>query len=298
MNKYLYHRNNLYTIIKEQANNYNLERFNKISVEKHLTPINFKIESSNNYYMFGGYNKKGIVKNNILFNKSQRDYIIMDTFNVIDNILIILNNNNILYSSFCNNNDFNNYKYYYKMNHTTDNIRSIKARQAERRAAAMVFNGVENSEDIDAIYNNAISNNLQDYTEMLSDIETQPNKEDIYAFLRDNGDNEALREWTYEPSSGSDSDSDSYSDFGGFEIQNSEENNPTLNTTQQEEILLLKPLLKRDGMRPKWYFTKDEYNIGIMITKICNNNHQSYILGLEQLFNKSRAKAILNKIIS
>ena len=50
-------------------------------------------------------------------------------------------------------------------------------------------------------------------------------------------------------------------------------------------------------MRPKWYFTKDEYNIGIMITKICNNNHQSYILGLEQLFNKSRAKAILNKIM-
>ena len=184
------------------------------------------------------------------------------------------------------------------MNHTTDNIRAIKARQAERRAAAMLFNGVENPEDIDAIYNNAISNNLQDYTEMLSEIETQPNKEDIYAFLRVNGDNDILREWTYEPSSGSDSDSDSNSDFGGFEIQNNEEDKPTLNTTQQEEILLLKSLLKRDGMRPKWYFTKDEYNIGIMITKICNNNYQSYILGLEQLFNKSRAKAILNKIIS
>ena len=187
------------------------------------------------------------------------------------------------------------------MNHITDNIRSIKARQAERRAAAMVFNGVENSEDIDAIYNNAISNNLQDYSEILSEIETQPNKEDIYAFLRVNGDNEILREWTYEPSSDSDSDSDSdsYSGFGGFEyIQNLQEDQPILTEKQREEILLLKPLLKRDGMRPKWYFTKDEYNIGIMITKICNNNYQSYILGLEQLFNKSRAKAILNKIIS
>ena len=53
MNKYLYHRNNLHTILKEQANNYYLERFNKISVEKHMTPINFKTESSNNYHMFG-----------------------------------------------------------------------------------------------------------------------------------------------------------------------------------------------------------------------------------------------------
>ena len=41
MNKYLYHRNNLYNIIKETANNYNLERFNKVSFEKYMTPINF-----------------------------------------------------------------------------------------------------------------------------------------------------------------------------------------------------------------------------------------------------------------
>ena len=100
MNKYLYHRNNLYNIIKDNANNYHLERFNKISVEKHLTPINFKIESSNNYYMFGKYNKKGILKNNILFNKSQRDYIIIDKFNVIDSILIIINNNNVKFINY------------------------------------------------------------------------------------------------------------------------------------------------------------------------------------------------------
>ena len=98
MDKYLYHRNNLYNIIKEHTNNYHLERFNKISVEKHLTPINFKIESSNNYYMFGKYNEKGILnRSSKLFNKSQREYIIIDKFNVIDNILIILNNNNIFF---------------------------------------------------------------------------------------------------------------------------------------------------------------------------------------------------------
>ena len=57
MNKYLYCRNNLYNIIKEDANNYHLDRFNKVSVEKHMTPIIFKTESANNYHMFGKYNE-------------------------------------------------------------------------------------------------------------------------------------------------------------------------------------------------------------------------------------------------
>ena len=67
MDKYLYHRNNLYTIIKETANNYHLERFNKVSVEKHMTPINFKTESANNYHMFGKYNKKAIKTKTIFY---------------------------------------------------------------------------------------------------------------------------------------------------------------------------------------------------------------------------------------
>ena len=60
MDKYLYHRNNLYNIISENSHLYHLERFNKVSVEKHMTPINFKTESANNYHIFGKYDKKGI----------------------------------------------------------------------------------------------------------------------------------------------------------------------------------------------------------------------------------------------
>ena len=151
--------------------------------------------------------------------------------NLIDSILIIINNNDVLSSLIINNNEIDNYKYYYKMKHITDNIREVIARQNERMAATM-FIGVNNNEDIDAIYNSAKLNHIHDYSNMLENIETLPNSEEIYAFLRDNGDNEALAEWTYEPSSGSDSDSDS--DFGSFQIQNSEEDNPILTTKQQE----------------------------------------------------------------
>ena len=62
MNKYLYSRNNLYNIIKEDANNYHLERFNKNLIVKHMTPINFKIESANNYNLFVSYDKKQPLK--------------------------------------------------------------------------------------------------------------------------------------------------------------------------------------------------------------------------------------------
>ena len=77
--KYLYHRNKLYNIIKEHESTYHVERFNKVSINKHLTPINFKPESANNYHIFGRYTEKGIL--NIpgkLFKKSQKDYIIID----------------------------------------------------------------------------------------------------------------------------------------------------------------------------------------------------------------------------
>ena len=173
--------------------------------------------------------KKVFKKNSILFNKSQRDYIIIDKFNVIDSILIIINNNNILSSLIINNNDFDNYKYYYKMKNIIDNIREVKARQNERMAAAM-FIGVNNNEDIDAIYNSAKLNHVHAYADMLEKIETLPTREDIHAFLRYNSDFEPLSEYTYEPSTDSDSDRV----FGSFEIQNSEEDQPILTTKQQE----------------------------------------------------------------
>ena len=75
-NKFLYCRNNLYKIIKEDDHNYNLERFNKLTNLKHMTPINFKNESVNNYNMFLTYDKKQPLKNNILFQKSQLDITI------------------------------------------------------------------------------------------------------------------------------------------------------------------------------------------------------------------------------
>ena len=81
-NKFLYCRNNLYKIIKEDARNYNLERFNKLTNLKHDTPINFKIQSVNNFNMFLTYDNKPPLKSNILFQKSQRDFILIDKFNL------------------------------------------------------------------------------------------------------------------------------------------------------------------------------------------------------------------------
>ena len=182
MNKYLYHRNNLYNIIKETANNYNLERFNKVSFEKYMTPINFKTELADNYHVFAKYDRKGIVKNNILFNKTQRDYIIIDKFNVIDSILIIINNNNILTSKVIINNDIEKYKFYYNMKHITDNIRIVVNRQFQRNLATMYGYDLPPG-DIDAVYHNAKLNLVQEFADIVGKIETQPNKQDIHTFL-------------------------------------------------------------------------------------------------------------------
>ena len=100
------------------------------------------------------------------------------------------------------------------------------------------------------------------------------------------------------PDSDDDISSDSDNDTSFLNRIPIEEDNPILTDQQKQEILLLKPLLQQEGKRPKRYFTKEEYNIGIMITRICNKNQKSYILGLEVLFSEARARAILNKIVS
>ena len=58
---------------------------------------------------------------------------------------------------------------------------------------------------------------------------------------------------------------------------------------------ILKQNLKKDGVRKSWQYTKQELNVGISITTICNNNKDSYMLGLTQLSSEARAKAILKK---
>jgi hypothetical protein len=75
MNKYLYSRNNLYNIIKEDGNNYHLERFNKKMIVKHMTPINFKIESANNYNMFLTYDKKQPLNKKIFYFRKANEII-------------------------------------------------------------------------------------------------------------------------------------------------------------------------------------------------------------------------------
>ena len=234
--KYLYHRNKLYNIIKEHESTYHVERFNKVSINTHLTPINFKPESANNYHIFGRYTEKGIL--NIpgkLFKKSHKDYLIIDKFDILNNTLIIINDNNILnWLTVCNI-DFDNYKYYYKMKHITDNIRAVKAKERDRLYAN---GGWSSNEEIDLMYSNTRLNHRTEYANMLEEIETLPNKEYIHGFLKYNADFEPVSDPPPPIISDSDSDSDN-DDFSSFiNSMPSEEDKPILTDQQQEKILL------------------------------------------------------------
>ena len=76
--KYLYYKQDLYYILKEDTNNYYLQRYNNIFIQTHKTPIHFKPETDDDYYMFLQYDCQYQYKYTKLFSKNQEDYIIFD----------------------------------------------------------------------------------------------------------------------------------------------------------------------------------------------------------------------------
>ena len=96
--KYLYYNQDLYYILKEDTNNYYLQRCNNIFIQKYETPFHFKPETDNDYYMFLSYEHKDQYKNTKLFNKNQEDYIIVESISIRKHkdILVIKRVNNIL----------------------------------------------------------------------------------------------------------------------------------------------------------------------------------------------------------
>jgi hypothetical protein len=71
----------------------------------------------------------------------------------------------------------------------------------------------------------------------------------------------------------------------------------------QEQIIKIKELKNnlpddKDPMRKSWQYTTKELGVASLILSICNNNKDSYLLGLRQIFSKPRANAILKKLVS
>ena len=96
--KYLYYKQDLYYILKEDTNNYYLQRYNNIFIQTHKTPIHFKPEINDDYYMFLQYDCQYQYKYTKLFSKNQEDYIIFDDIDITKHkdILVITRTNNIL----------------------------------------------------------------------------------------------------------------------------------------------------------------------------------------------------------
>ena len=75
---------------------------------------------------------------------------------------------------------------------------------------------------------------------------------------------------------------------------------PLLSQEQIERIMQLKKQLPedKDPHRRSWQYTTKELGVATLILSNCNNNKESYLLGLRQIFSKPRAEAILRKIVS
>ena len=73
-----------------------------------------------------------------------------------------------------------------------------------------------------------------------------------------------------------------------------------LSKEQINRILELKQtmILDKDPMRSSWHYTKKELSLASLILSICNNNKVSYLFGLYQILSKSRANALLKKLVS
>jgi hypothetical protein len=203
--------------------------------------------------------------------------------------LIIINNNNALTSKVINNNDITNHHYYYKLKHIIDNLKAVNERRDQQSTADDLLH------DLKLIY-------IREFLDTVEQLTNHPNYPEIEAFLNSTDTNSrSVAGLIFENQPpppppqlhrvifhDSDSDTDSETDDGvgwGSKVQ-------ILTAKQKAEILLLKPLLTRDGKRSKWHYTKNEYNIGVMITKITNNNEKAYKAALEVLFNEARARAI------
>ena len=75
---------------------------------------------------------------------------------------------------------------------------------------------------------------------------------------------------------------------------------PLLSKEQIDKIMELKKQLPedKDPKRRSWQFTNKELSVSSLILSNCNNNKESYLLGLRQIFSKARAEAILKHIVS
>ena len=96
--RYLYYNQDLYYILKEDTNNYYLQRCNNIFFQKYETPIHFQPDTDNDYYMFLSCEHDDQHKFTKLFNKANEGYIIVDDISICKHkdILMITRVNNIL----------------------------------------------------------------------------------------------------------------------------------------------------------------------------------------------------------
>ena len=275
--KYLYYKQDLYYILKEDTNNYYLQRCNNIFIQKYETPIHFKPETDNDYYMFLSYEHKDQYKNTKLFNKNQEDYIIVDNIDITkhkDILVITRINNTLSYEVIwecCW--ELGKYRYYYKTEYLINTYKHISD-LLFKEICGKSGNELFMNRPIRTCYGHNIVELNKEFILMLCQISNNQDRDDILDFI-----DKFKKDWqalsimaskiieegidiiSADSASDSDSDSDSYNDFGYLIT---EEDQPILTEKQKEEILLLKPLLQQDGKRRKRYFTKEEYNIGII----------------------------------
>ena len=175
--RYLYYKDNLYQILKEDTNNYYLKKCHKKFSSCESTPIHFKPDTDRDYNLFlrfdCEYNHNYLVTK--LLDKNQEDYIIVDEIYKHNDILVITRTNNILEHKVIWESQLENYNFFYKLKYIFDNFRQISTLQNEIRG--------QPHEHIYYFYKTVIRELNREYLIIQSQIRESVNKDDILNFL-------------------------------------------------------------------------------------------------------------------
>ena len=282
MTKFLLHNSCLYKITNEKDKCFVLNRLEKHFYEAIAMPIQFQKSSHNNHLVVSKYKTNSKTKE-VVFDKSQTNYVIMDKFNINTNYLFLDYVIDRYNTHVVNDNDVFQYRCYFEVKNILENITIVRNRLATIDETSVVSVLFENGDEHVMAESEVLQAIVIDYSNNMAiksrEIHDSNNPIELISFLETMLP--ALSETVFETDLVSESD-----------IWDEDYENTSLDEEQVLKILELKSHFKTDGFRKSLRYTKAELNAAILITTICNKNEKSYLCGLELLFNKSRARTL------
>jgi hypothetical protein len=123
MSKYIFHSGNLYKVLDEQDNIYELQRLNRVCFDELNTSVSFKINTIYDYIMFCKFEEDSKNKS-IIFSKSQTNYLIIEYFDIQVNHLVVIYEDNTFKTRIVNSTDIIDLQYECLLKNILDNVDS------------------------------------------------------------------------------------------------------------------------------------------------------------------------------